>query len=110
MYVRTALIAALLSIGTLSHAGTDRDRWLKLLEKYAVYIGTPKTASLVDAVRYAKSACVCTQDDSLNHRPGFLTVAEGVDGLISTCAIPLFDENGALENAVGCWSFVPVAK
>jgi hypothetical protein len=110
MYVRTLLIAALLAIATSSHAGTERDRWLTFLQKYAVQVGTDKVPTLVDAVGRAKAACVCTETGSLEHRPGFLVVAEGTEGLVATCAIPSFDLNGALEMAVGCWSFVPLAK
>jgi hypothetical protein len=39
-----------------------------------------------------------------------VTVGEGVDGLITICGIPIFDENGALEGAAGCQRFYPLAK
>jgi hypothetical protein len=110
MYVRTALIAALLSMATLSHAGTEHDHWVARLKKYAVYIGTPKAATIVDAFPYAKAACICNESGSLNHRPGYVVVGEGADGLIAYCAVPSFDENGALELAAGCASFVLLAK
>src|SRR5262245_4899359 len=110
MYFRTALIAALLSIASLGHAATDRDHWLKLLEKYAVFVGSDKVPTVVDAVPRAKMACVCTETGSLFRRPGLLTVGEGADGLITFCVIPLFDENGALESAAGCSTFIPLAK
>jgi hypothetical protein len=114
MDVRTALGAAmafaLLAMSTLAHAGTDRDRWLQELDKYAVRVGTPRVATIVDAVRYAKAACICTETGSLARRPGLVVVGEGVDGLLTFCAIPSFDEHGSLEMAVGCSSFVPLAR
>jgi hypothetical protein len=111
MYVRTALIAALLSIATLAHAAaTDRDRWLKLVEKYAVRVGTPEVATVVDAVPHARMACVCTESGSLFRRPGFLVVGEDEQGLSTFCVVPTFDPSGALELAAGCTTFVPLAK
>jgi hypothetical protein len=113
MYVRTALVAALLAIttATASHAAaTDRDRFLSRIERYAVYVGTDKVATIVDAVAKGRMACVCTETGSLSRRPGVLTVGEGADGLITFCAIPQFDADGALELAVGCQSFIPLAK
>ena len=110
MYARTAMIAALVSIATLAHASTDRDRWLEKLDNYAVVIGTPRDATIVEAFAHAKAACVCSEEGSLDRRPGYVTVGEGVDGLITICAIPLFDENGAFEGAAGCQRFHPLAK
>lgn len=112
MYVRAALIGGLLAIATAtaSHAATDRDRFLDRIERYAVYVGTAKVPTIVDAVPKAKMACVCTETGSLARRPGLLTVGEGTDGLLTFCAIPHFDENGALDQAAGCQSFVPLAR
>ena len=109
-YVRTAMIAALLSMATFAHAATDQDRWLTRLENYAVRIGTARDATIVDAFWHAKAACICSETGSLSHRPGYVVVGEGTDGLIATCAIPVFDENGALEIAAGCQEFLPLAK
>jgi hypothetical protein len=110
MFLRTAMVAGLLAMTTLTHAASDHDRWVDHLERYAVYVGGPDAATIVDAFSKAKSACVCTEEGSLSKRPGYITVGDGVDGLLSFCAIPLFDENGALESAVGCASYVPLVK
>ena len=110
MYVRTAVTAALISIAALAHAATDRDRWLAKLDNYAVVIGTPRDATIVDAFAHAKAACICAEEGSLARRPGYVTVGEGVDGLIAICGIPIFDESGAFEGAVGCQRFYPLAK
>jgi hypothetical protein len=105
--LRTALTAALLAAATLANAASDHDRWVANLGKYAVYVGS---GSIVEAFDKAKSACVCTEEGSLAKRPGFITIGDGVDGLISFCAIPLFDANGAYESAVGCSAYVPLVK
>ncbi len=112
MHVRAALIAGFLAISsaTASHAATDRDRFLDRIERYAVLVGTPKVPTIVDAVLKAKMACVCTESGSLAGRPGLLTVGEGVDGLLTFCAIPHFDESGALDSAAGCPSYVPLTR
>lgn len=110
MHRRIAMIAALLSIATLAHAATDRDRWLSKLDDYAVVIGTPRDATIVDAFSHAKAACICAEEGSLARRPGYVTVGEGADGLIAICGVPIFDENGAFESAVGCQRFFPLAK
>jgi hypothetical protein len=110
MSLRTALMVAVLSVATLANAGTERDRWLSMLEKYAVYVGTDKVPTVVDAFARAKSACVCTEAGSLFRRPGYPVVGEGTDGLIAFCVVPIFDENGAFESAAGCSTFVPLAK
>jgi len=110
MYVRTTLITALLAVATASHAASDRDRFLDRIERYAVYVGSAKVATIVDAVPKAKMACVCTETGALARRPGLLTVGEGADGLTTFCVIPSFDESGTLELAVGCQSFVPLAR
>ena len=110
MYVRTAMIAAVLSIATLAHAASDQERWLTKLDNYAVRIGTPRDATIVDAFWHAKAACICSEESSLAQRPGYIVVGEGVDGLLTFCAVPSFDENGALDGAAGCQHFVPLAK
>ena len=111
MYTRTAMIAAaLLSIATLAHAGTDRDRWLTKLDNFAVQIGTPRDATVVDAFAHAKAACICTEEGSLFRRPGFFVVGEDTGGLSTFCVVPSFDETGALEMAAGCQSFIPLSK
>ncbi len=108
MSLRTALTAALLALATIAHAGgTDHDRWVDHLEKYAVYVGE---GGIIEAFSKAKSACICTEEGSLSKRPGYITVGDGADGLISFCAIPLFDDLGALWTAVGCASYVPLVK
>jgi hypothetical protein len=110
MSLRTAMVAGLLAITTLANAASDHDRWVDHLEKYAVYVGGSGASTIVDAFSKAKSACVCTEDGSLAKRPGYITVGDGADGLISFCAIPLFDDAGALWSAVGCASYVPLVK
>lgn len=108
--IRTGMIVALLSIAAVAQAATDRDRWLGKLDSYVVVVGTPRDATIVEAFAHAKAACVCAEEGSLARRPGYLTVGEGVDGLVTTCAIPIFDESGAFEGAAGCQRFDPLAK
>jgi hypothetical protein len=110
MRLRTALMGGLLLISAVVHAATDHDRWVSRLEKYAVYVGSGRVATVLDAFAYAKAACICTEEGSLSRRPGYVTIGEGVDGLISFCVIPIFDPDGALELATGCSEFVPLAK
>ena len=110
MYARTAMIAALLSIATVTHAATDRDRWLTRLDNYAVHVGMPRDATVVDAFAHAKAACICTEEGSLFRRPGYIVVGDDADGLSTFCVVPSFDDSGALELAAGCQSFVPLAK
>jgi hypothetical protein len=112
MYARMAAIAALLALASFGHAdaATDRDQWVKRLQKYAVVVGTPEVATVLDAVDRAKMACVCTESGSLYRRPGLLVVGEDTEGLSTFCVIPAFDPDGALVSAAGCGSFVPMAK
>jgi hypothetical protein len=110
MNVRRALIVGLLSLSTVAHAATDRDRWLRRLDNYAVYVGSAKVPTVVDAFPYAKAACICTAEGSQARMPGYVTVGDGVDGLISFCVIPIFDPDGALVIATGCADWVPLSK
>jgi hypothetical protein len=110
MSLRTALTAGLLMMATLTHAATDHDKWVGQLQKYGVHVGSGTVPTIVEAFDKAKSACLCTEDGSLQHRPGYIAFGDGVDGLIGICAVPLFDDAGTFEGAAGCADFVPLVK
>jgi hypothetical protein len=71
------MIAALPSVETVAHAATDRARWLSKLDNYAVVIGMPRDATIVDAFAHAKPACICAEEGSLDRISGYVTVGEG---------------------------------
>jgi hypothetical protein len=110
MLLRNTLAAALLAMATLAHAGSDHDKWVGQLQKYAVYVGTDTVPTIVDAFSKAKSACICTAEGSLENRPGYITFGDGIGGLLSICAVPQFDEDGVFEGAAGCSKFAPLVK
>jgi hypothetical protein len=111
MSLRNALTAALLAMATLTHAASDHDKWVGQLQKYAVYVGSDTVPTIVDAFSKAKSACICSSDEgALANHPGYITVGDGVDGLLTICAVPIFDSNGAFESAAGCAKFAPLVK
>ncbi len=110
MSPRTMLTAALLAVATIASAASDHDRWVGQLQKYAVYVGSDGVPTIIDAFAKAKSACICTEEGSLQHRPGYITFGDGIGGLLGICAVPSFDEDGAFESAAGCFDFVPLVK